>query len=123
MTNPVRWFEIYVRDMPRAKKFYEGVFQAALTRLGDTPGLEMWSFPMEQAAPGCAGALVKVDGFDPGNNSVVVYFGSADCAVEEARVERCGGKVFKPKRSIGPYGFISLVVDPEGNLIGIHSVA
>ena len=24
--NPVAWFEIYVNDMPRAKKFYEEVF-------------------------------------------------------------------------------------------------
>lgn len=26
--NPVGWFEIYVQDMERAKKFYETVFQA-----------------------------------------------------------------------------------------------
>ena len=25
--NPVRWFEIYVQDMDRARKFYETVFQ------------------------------------------------------------------------------------------------
>jgi len=26
INNAVNWFEIYVRDMPRAKKFYEAVF-------------------------------------------------------------------------------------------------
>ncbi|MBM4231128.1 MAG: VOC family protein, partial [Gammaproteobacteria bacterium] len=26
-SNPVGWFEIYVQDMPRAKAFYEAVFQ------------------------------------------------------------------------------------------------
>jgi len=26
MNNPVCWFEIYVQDMDRAKKFYEMVF-------------------------------------------------------------------------------------------------
>jgi hypothetical protein len=25
--NPVRWFEIYVEDMPRARRFYEAVFK------------------------------------------------------------------------------------------------
>jgi len=26
-SNPVRWFEIYVQDMARAKTFYETVFK------------------------------------------------------------------------------------------------
>jgi len=43
--NPVGWFEIYVQDMARAKKFYEAVFQLILERLNN-PELEMWSFPM-----------------------------------------------------------------------------
>ena len=59
--NPVRWFEIHVQDMARAKKFYEGVFGAKLERL-NTPGLEMWSFPMQMNQMGCAGALVKMEG-------------------------------------------------------------
>ena len=29
-SNPVGWFEIYVQDMPRAKAFYEAVFQGTL---------------------------------------------------------------------------------------------
>jgi len=29
-SNPVAWFEIYVQDMPRAKAFYEAVFQGTL---------------------------------------------------------------------------------------------
>lgn len=28
--NPVGWFEIYVQDMDRAKRFYELVFQVKL---------------------------------------------------------------------------------------------
>ena len=30
MINPVGWFEIYVNDMPRAKAFYESVFEQKL---------------------------------------------------------------------------------------------
>ena len=33
MDNPVRWFEIYVQDMGRAKTFYEAVFGIQLTKL------------------------------------------------------------------------------------------
>ncbi|MDY0095883.1 MAG: VOC family protein, partial [Candidatus Vecturithrix sp.] len=32
-SNPVAWFEIYVQDMPRAKAFYEAVFQSTLEEL------------------------------------------------------------------------------------------
>lgn len=33
-----------------------------------------------------------------------------------------GGRIFKEKFSIGPYGFIALIIDPEGNMVGLHSI-
>lgn len=33
--NPVGWFEIYVHDMERARKFYEEVFQVRLEDMSD----------------------------------------------------------------------------------------
>lgn len=124
--NPAVWFEIYVDDMDRAKKFYEEVFQVELTAMM-APGnekLQMLSFPMSEDmdAPGASGALVKMEGFSAGHNSVIVYLGSEDCAVETGRVEAAGGKVQKEKFSIDEYGFISLITDSEGNTIGIHSL-
>jgi len=32
-SNPVRWFEIYVQDVARARAFYESVFQLKLRKL------------------------------------------------------------------------------------------
>ena len=119
--NPVRWFEIYVQDMNRAKKFYEAVFGVRLEKL-NTPGLEIWSFPMLRDQMGTAGALVRMEGFPSGGNSTIVYFACADCAVEEGRAEKLGGKIEKRKMSIGEYGYISLVYDTEGNMIGLHSM-
>jgi predicted enzyme related to lactoylglutathione lyase len=119
--NPVRWFEIYVEDMKRAKKFYEKVFAVKLAKL-KSPGMEMWSFPMEMKGTGCAGALVHMDCVKSGVNSTLVYFASEDCAIEEARALKAGGKLHRSKMSIGEYGFISLVHDTEGNLIGLHSL-
>ncbi|MGK0185337.1 MAG: hypothetical protein ACI9R3_001113 [Verrucomicrobiales bacterium] len=49
-------------------------------------------------------------------------FSCEDCAVEEARVAPAGGNVCKPKFAIGEFGFISLVSDTEGNMIGLHSL-
>lgn len=119
--NPVNWFEIYVDDMERAKKFYQDVFGVKLDRL---PGadLEMWTFPMEQNGAGAAGSLVHMEGVKSGGNSTIIYFSCEDCATEEGRVETAGGRVFKSKFSIGQYGFIVLAFDTEGNMFGLHSM-
>lgn len=125
-TNPVGWFEIYVQDMGRAKAFYESVFKTTLSGLKnpatDHDNLEMWSFEGEMTTYGAPGALVKMTGVPSGNNSVLVYFSCEDCAIEEARIETAGGKVIKSKFGIGNYGFIALVTDTEGNMIGLHSL-
>ncbi len=119
--NPVGWFEIYVQDIARAKRFYESVFQVKLEKLS-SPGMEMWSFPMAMDRMGASGALVKMEGVRSGGNSTLVYFSCADCAIEAGRVAASGGKIKSEKMSIGQYGFIALVFDSEGNIIGLHSM-
>lgn len=52
----------------------------------------------------------------------MIYFSCADCAVEAKRAAQNGGRIFKEKFSIGQYGFIALVVDTEGTMIGLHSI-
>lgn len=119
--NPVGWFEIYVQDMPRAKKFYESVFQVKLEQL-KMPEIEMWSFPMQMDRMGAAGALVKMQGVPSGGNSTLVYFSCTDCAVQAGRAVEYGGVIKNQKMSIGEHGFIALVLDTEGNMIGLHSM-
>lgn len=121
MNNPVGWFEIYVQDMVRAKTFYEAVLGVQLSRL-DSPGMDMMAFPMDSAAYGASGALVHMPGFASGANSVLVYFSCTDCAVEAARAVGAGGRIQKEKTSIGQFGFIALVFDTEGNMVGLHSM-
>jgi predicted enzyme related to lactoylglutathione lyase len=119
--NPVGWFEIYVQDMPRAKKFYESVFQVKLEQL-KMPEIEMWSFAMQMDRMGAAGALVKMQGVPSGGNSTLVYFSCTDCAVQAGRAVEYGGVIKNQKMSIGEHGFIALVLDTEGNMIGLHSM-
>ncbi|WP_299390753.1 VOC family protein [uncultured Gelidibacter sp.] len=127
--NPIVWFEIYVDDLNRAQKFYETVLDIKLTTLQspemseDDSGFKMIAFPMDMNGAGASGALVKMEGVKAGGNSTLVYFASEDCSIEEARVENARGTVFKPKMSIGEYGFITLFYDTEGNMVGLHSMA
>ena len=119
--NPVGWFEIYVKDIVRAKAFYESVFDVTLEKLNDAQP-ELWKFPQSMTSYGASGALASVEGMPSGGNSTLVYFTCADCSNELARVEEAGGSVMKGKFSIGDYGFVGLAFDTEGNLIGLHSL-
>lgn len=121
--NPGVWFEIYVDDMDRATKFYQEVLQVELGDMSmDDESMTMKFFPGEAMNPGATGALVKMEGMPAGGSGTVIYFGCEDCAVEESRVEAAGGTVCQSKMSIGEHGFCSILLDTEGNTIGLHSM-
>lgn len=123
--NPFTWVEIYVEDMSRAQKFYESILQINMVSM-QTPGefgdLEMISFPWAEGGSNISGALCKTSHVKPGTGGTMVYFTCDDCSVEESRVENAGGKVLQVKMPIGDYGFCSVVMDTEGNSIGLHSM-
>lgn len=122
--NPVGWFEIYVKDINRAKSFYETTLGLPLTKLPQSGGSldDMWTFPMNQGAGGATGALVKMDGAPVGAGGTIVYFVTDDCAKVARRAKDAGGEIVKDKFSIGQYGNIALVSDLDGNIIGLHSM-
>ncbi|WP_028117820.1 VOC family protein [Ferrimonas senticii] len=123
-SNPVGWFEIYVDQMARAKAFYQQVFALELEAMEEpSDEIEMWLFPGHHEEYGASGALVKMADCSAGGNSTVVYFSCDDCAVQQQRAAEAGGAVVKPKFAIGKHGFIALVRDTEGNLIGLHSMS
>jgi len=119
--NVIGWFEIYVENMARAKKFYEAVFSVELSKI-ESDELDYWAFPWKENGYGAGGALAKMDGVSPGAGGTLIYFMCEDCALEESRVVSNGGEVVKTKFSLGPHGFSSIVKDPEGNVIGLHSM-
>lgn len=123
-SKPVGWFEIYVSDIQRARAFYEAVFSVQLEQLETPdPAMELWAFPgAMDDSHGASGALVRMDDGPSGSGGTIVYFMCEDCAVEAGRVAASGGQVSKPKFAIGKYGHVALVTDPDGNMIGLHSM-
>jgi len=121
--NAVGWFDIYVSDLPRAKKFYEAVFKRPMETMAASSGsdVQMCTFSMSQEGTGAPGALVKSPKMKPGSGGTLVYFSCEDCAVEAGRVKASGGTLLESKKSIGEHGFIAFVQDTEGNTIGLHS--
>ena len=51
-----------------------------------------------------------------------MYFSVDDCALESARVASAGGKLLRPKFSIGEFGWVALCEDSEGNPFGLSSM-
>lgn len=118
--NPVNWFDIYVSNLERAKKFYETVFKIQLIDFPIEWGRQS-GFPFDEKGLNITGALVEKKDIVANGNNTLIYFESEDCVTEEARVEEAGGKVIKPKMSIGEFGFVAVLMDTEGNTIGLHS--
>ncbi len=121
----IGFFDIYVDDMERAQKFYETMLNTKLTPMGDPndPTVEMRGFGDDFSSHGAGGALVKLAHAKPGPGGSMVYFSCDDCAVEAGRVEAAGGAIVAPKYSIGEHGFVTIISDTEGNMIGLHSMA
>jgi predicted enzyme related to lactoylglutathione lyase len=119
MNSVINWFEIPAVDLDRATRFWEAVLETKLRR-ERAPGSEMAIFPHgERNDPG--GALVRRGG-KPSATGTCVYLdakGDLDAAI--ARVERAGGRVAVPRTDIGPDGAFAIVLDTEGNAVGLHS--
>ena len=125
MANKLNWFEIPVTDMERAKRFYEALTGAALTRSPfGQPGEEMCVFDAEQETD-IKGALFKTEAMKPSTDGSVVYLNAApaiDAWLE--RVESAGGKVLIPKVTLPEgMGYFAHIQDSEGNRVGIHAMA
>lgn len=124
-TNVITWFEIPVSDINRAKVFYEEILDIEMiTRKdGDDEGV---FFPFNpkivQATSGrVTGVLSKSVRSSPSGNGTVVYINaSPNIQAVLDKVEKAGGKIFAPKTQI-PAGFIAIIMDTEGNRVGLHA--
>lgn len=121
--NMVGWFEIPVRDMDRAKKFYEEVFEISIQVQNFNELLMGW-FPWAEGKTGASGSLVlHKESYTPSaTDGALIYFSSEDVAIELDRIESAGGKVIQPKTQISEdVGYMGMFIDSEGNRIALHS--
>ena len=119
--DAVNWFELYVTDFDRAKKFYETALQTSLQESA-MESCRMGIFPCDHNH-GVGGAITKMDGIAPGTGGTLVYLnvdGDLDGVLN--RIPAAGGAVIKPRTSIGEHGFIGIFKDTEGNSVGLHSM-
>ncbi|MBK9411779.1 MAG: VOC family protein [Gemmatimonadetes bacterium] len=118
MTHNLAWFDIQVRDLDRAIRFYSAVLGAPVSKqqTGSKP-LGMLPTP----SGGQMGCLVPDSTAEPSEHGVMLWFnvtGRLRAAV--AAVQPHGGDVRRDVHEIGGYGFRAEVVDSEGNLIALY---
>ena len=120
--NALNWFEISVKDIKRAKKFYESVFGIKMD-IQEMMGMQMAFFPYEDGSGKASGAIVQSDMHKPSKDGAKIYLnGNPDLSKALAKVEKAGGKITMPKTNIGDAnGFMAFIVDTEGNSVGLHS--
>jgi predicted enzyme related to lactoylglutathione lyase len=123
MQHAISWFEIPSSNLERATKFYETIFGVQLIAM-DTPNIRMRLFPLEDMS-GIGGAVVDSGGFhkpSPTDGPLIYLNGNPDVQIILDKVEAAGGKIMVPKTEISPeYGYMTVIIDTEGNRIGLHS--
>ena len=125
MTNAISWFEIPSTNLERATKFYETIFDVSLIPM-DLPNIKMRMFPIDDPMTGIGGAVVDSGGFHKpsASDGPLIYLnGNPDVQKVLDKVEAAGGSTMVPKTEISPeYGFMAVIIDTEGNRIGLHSI-
>jgi predicted enzyme related to lactoylglutathione lyase len=118
MESALSWVEIPVRDIDRAGRCYETLFGKTLRReiFG---GLAYGVFPSEDR--GISGAIVQDPKRAPGAATVVYLNADGKLDAILSRAARAKATVLLPKTQIGKDGFIAILVDTEGNHVGLNS--
>ena len=104
-----------VKDMPRARAFYENVVGLTPTMVHDSEH-NSWT---EYEIGGGAFSLGKIDGWIPSDNGASVAFEVEDFDAAIEKLRESGAK-FKMEPFPTPVCQMAFVFDPEGNTVCIH---
>ncbi|MFX0105510.1 MAG: VOC family protein [Candidatus Hodarchaeota archaeon] len=111
----INHFEINADDLPRAKNFYENVFNWKI---------EKWEGPIEywlitagdENEEGINGGLQKRENED---DHIFNYVGVESVDDTIKKIKQSGGDILKPKSPIPGVGYYAFFKDTEGNRLGI----
>lgn len=126
MANTICWFDLAVKDLERARKFYSKVLDKPL-EIVEHSGFTMVVFPHDEKEDGSchdvAGCLYQKDDFVPNTSDLLIYF-DVNKKIHQAveAVTANGGKVVLPIEPIGPWGFKAVILDSEGNKVALHAM-
>jgi predicted enzyme related to lactoylglutathione lyase len=116
MRKLISWVEIPATDIERAAKFYSKVLNLKL---------QVMDFGKEKMAcfPDGEGAISQAPDFNPAKNGVMVSFDTEkELNTVLDIVKENGGEIVQTKTKIEAEGrgYFALIVDTEGNKVGLY---
>lgn len=120
--HAIQWFEIPALDLDRAFQFYYAVFNGKVRKGTFGNGdLILFDVPFN-TGEAVGGSIVVRPDLIPTSEGNVLYlnaFGPLSEALD--KVENAGGKVLIPHIDLGKFGFAAIIIDSEGNKVGLLS--
>jgi uncharacterized protein len=123
MQHAISWFDLPARDIDRAVKFYNEIFQIKLEPQQGMGGMTAF-FPYDAPA-GVGGAICTGNWYESSATAgpLISLNAGDDLTPVLERVEAAGGQVVVPRTSIGEHGAMAIFLDSEGNRVGLHSLS
>lgn len=117
MPNPFVHLELNTTDLDKAKGFYGKLFEWTLedTKMGEKGDLD---YTMIKVGKGTGGGIMKQ--LIPGADSAwLPYVEVHDIKASTKKAASLGAKVMKDVTEIKDMGFLSIIVDPTGAMLGL----
>ena len=117
MPNAFVHLELNTTDLAKAKGFYGKLFEWTLedTKMGESGDLD---YTMIKVGRGTGGGMMKQ--LIPGAGSAwLPYVEVADIKAATRKAESLGAKIMKDVTAITNMGWLSIIVDPTGAMLGL----
>lgn len=114
--------EIPADDPERAKRFYEGLMGWSFSEMEGFPDYFLFSTRADVDGSATSGGAIGRRGVNSRERTLqYAEVDSIDAALEKAT--QLGGSVVSPKEQVGEAGWSAVVVDTEGNELGLWEEA
>ncbi len=124
MDHTIAHFEIPAADVGKLKAFYEGMFGWKIFKvpMGGTEYWLIYTVPTDEKGmplkPGVNGGMFQKQAQQEGLKPVnYITIENIDETLE--KVAKLGGKILMSKQQVPTVGWVALVLDPEGNQVGL----
>ena len=119
--HSINWFEIPALDLERAYNFYLTVLNGHVRKGTFGNGdIVLFDVPFSNGEA-VGGSIVVRPDLIPTTNGTILYINTFN-TIDECinRVESAGGIIIVPKMDLGKFGYGAVIIDSEGNKIGLH---
>ncbi len=120
--HAINWFEIPALDLERAFQFYSTVLNGNV-RKGTFGNGDLILFNVPFATgEAVGGSIVVRPDLKPTTDGGMLYLNAfAKLSEAVSKVAAAGGQVLVPEINLGKFGFAAVIIDSEGNKIGLLS--